>query len=222
MKKIIFTLVVALMVGTFAQAQSQPESYFSTRVGVNFSNLVDDIYESDFQSGFNASVLYNYSLMSSVPLYLQSGLGVTMKGGRNNKILSGGDSAHLKTYAFNIPLVLVYEMVINKQMSVIPEVGVYYSYAFCGSLSSDEYFYRPFKKQMTEVPMGDGVESVDTRLLHRSDFGIRAGLSLRVAKYTVGVAYDAGVVNYFAKDFRDAGADVTTGCWSTNLGYLFR
>ncbi len=188
------------------------------RAGVNFSNFMDDTYSTDSQTGFNIAGLYNMPLMSGIPLYLQSGIGISMKGARNSGMLGRGVNSHFKSYNFEIPLVVIYEIQIGKQSYIVPELGLFYTYAFTGSLEGGDTFIRPYKKQELSTNIGDFPNS---RIFHRSDFGIRVGLSFRYMKYLIGFAYDAGVINSYSKKFRDADASSNTGSWSINIGRRF-
>lgn len=221
MKRIFTTLIMTVALALSAIAQQSSTSYdnfLSVRAGVNFASLISDDYSTDSQSGFNVAMLYNISLMESVPLYLQSGVGIEMKGARNSGLISTVETTHFKSYAIEIPAVVTFDVAINKNMAIIPEFGVFYSFAFTGSLEGDGQFYRPYKKLDIVTPSG---EIEDTRLFHRSDFGLRAGVSLRYMRCLFGFSYDAGLVNYFTKDLRDAGFKSSTGSWSINVGYRF-
>lgn len=235
MRKIFLsiTLALATIAGVVAQSSQTPKryvlygvesnkeqykSFFSTRAGVNFSSLVDEYYYSKAQTGFNAALLYNISLMSDAPLYLQSGIGVEMKGARNTNLLDNISRSKLKSYGIEVPIVVTYDMQLGQKTALVPEFGLYYSYVFCGSLEGEGEFFRPYQSQEIEI-YEQGV--VDSRLLHRNDFGLRIGLSMRYGKMLIGVAYDAGLINTFGKAFRDLGVTLMTGTWSLNLGYRF-
>lgn len=221
MKRFFTSFIAALAFICTASAQQSAtnyENFYSMRLGINFSSLISEDYSTDSQSGFNAAALYNISLMQSAPLYLQSGIGIGMKGARNTMFIDTDETTHLKSYNISIPVVLTYDIAINNTMSILPEFGLYYSYAFAGSLDGGGEFYRPYEKLGIIAPDG---EIYDTELFHRSDFGIRAGISLRIMRCMVGFAYEAGMINCFSKDLRDAGLQVNTGCWSVNLGYQF-
>ncbi len=211
------SLVVATITATMAQTTSY-ENYFTARAGVNFGDLVDPDYTSDSQTGFNAAILYNISLLSTAPLYLQSGLGIEMKGARSSNVLARDRRTHLKSYWLEVPVVLTYDVPINSKWAVVPEFGLFYAFAFLGSLDGDDEFYRPYNKQNIEIA-GEGV--VDSRLFRRSDFGLRMGVSFRYSDLLLGFAYDAGLINAFAEDIRDAGSEISTGCWSVNLQMRF-
>lgn len=226
MKNFFLSLLLVFASISFAAAQnhtqhdSQPCScanFFSARVGVNFGDLVNDLYTTDSQVGFNAAALYNIALVPNVPIYLQSGLALEMKGAKNSRMLEGVNS-DLKSYAIEIPVVVTFDIILAKEMAIVPELGLFYSFAFCGSLSGGDTFLRPYKKQDLYTNIG---EYGDVRLLHRSDFGIRAGISFRYMRNLIGIAYDAGLVNIYSKDFRDMGANGSSGCWSLSIARRF-
>lgn len=221
MKRIFTSLLFtfALIVTASAQQSSNRyDNFCSVRAGVNFASLISDDYSTDSQAGFNAALLYNIALTQSAPVYLQSGLALEMKGARNSGLISTSETTHFKSYGFEIPLVVTFDIVINKAMAIVPEFGLYYSFAFAGSMEGGGEFYRPFKDLDIVTPAG---EIIGEPLFHRSDFGLRAGLSFRYMRCLIGFAYDAGLINYFTKELRDAGFQSTTGAWSINLGYRF-
>ncbi len=196
------------------------KNFFSLRAGVNFANLHNDYAATKAQTGFNAAGLYNISLMKTMPLFLQTGLAFEMKGARDSGILTSA-TTHFKSYNIEIPVVLTFDVPINSKMAIVPELGVYYSIAVAGSMTTDngDTFYRPFKKESTTL--ADGTSITNSRLMSRNDFGIRAGASFRYCRYLIGFAYDAGVINNFAKNLRDLDYKGKTGTWSVNLGYRF-
>ncbi|MFI3328828.1 MAG: outer membrane beta-barrel protein [Rikenellaceae bacterium] len=195
-------------------------NFFSLRAGANFANLHNDYVSTDSQTGFNAAGLYNIALMDNLPLFLQTGLSFEMKGARNSGILTTSQNTHFKSYNIEIPVVLTFDIPINKSMAIVPEFGVYYSIAVAGSMTTDggDSFYRPFKSE--SVTLADGT-SIDSRVMSRNDFGLRVGASFRYCRYLIGFAYDAGLINNFSKDLRDLGYKGSTGTWSVNLGYRF-
>ncbi len=228
MRKILLTLAVVLMISaaTTTNAQSYMSSqsgnyhnFFSSRMGVNFGSLDDPQYSSDCQVGFNVAGLYNISLMRSAPLYLQSGVAIEMKGARSGRFLGEEyPRTHYKSYGFEIPIVVTYDISLGQNMSLVPELGVYYSYAFAGSIESGEYFFRPYEKE--EYTVADD-ETVNSRLFKRNDFGIRCGLSLKFSNFLFGFAYDAGLLDVYPGDIRGGDNNLKTGCFSINLGYRF-
>lgn len=228
MRKILLTLAFALTFGiattthaqTYVISQSTNyEDFFSIRAGVNFATLDDPQYSSDCQSGFNVAALYNISLMRSAPLYLQSGVAIEMKGARSGRFLGEEyPKTHYKSYGFEIPIVVTYDIMVGSDMAIVPELGLYYSYAFAGSIQTGDYFFRPYDKE--EYDVADG-ESVNSQLFKRNDFGIRCGLSFRYSRYLIGFAYDAGLLDVYPGDIRGGDNNLKTGSFSINLGWRF-
>ncbi len=228
MRKILLSLFALLAVSAVTTTQAQTyiiaqstnyESFFSTRAGVNFATLDDPQYSSDCQAGFNVAGLYNFSLMRNAPLYLQSGVAIEMKGARSGRLL--GDpypETHYKSYGFEIPIVVTYDIPVGQNMAIVPELGVYYSYAFAGSVDSGGKSYDPYKKE--EYKLTDD-ETVNSRLFKRNDFGIRAGLAFRYNRCLLGFAYDAGLLDVYPGDIRGGDNNIKTGSFSINLGYRF-
>lgn len=200
-------------------AQPRYENFFSVRAGVNFADLVDPHYTSNSQTGFNAALLYNISLNSSMPIYIQTGLGIEMKGARSTNVLESVRRTHLKSYWIEVPAVVTYDIPISSNCAIVPEFGLFYAFAFQGSLEGGGEFFRPYEKQDIEI-LDEGI--VHSRLFRRSDFGLRMGVSVRCSNLLFGFAYDAGLLNTFAKDLRDVGSQLSTGCWSLNVQMRFR
>lgn len=225
MKRILLTLAFALITGAASQALAQSgsasqqyESFVSVRAGINFGDLQNSDFYSQTQTGFNAAVLYNIPLMADAPLYLQSGLGIEMKGARNTGLLAGVLNSHLKSYMLEVPLVVTYDIPIGQQTAIVPMLGAYYSFAFAGTLKGNGETFHQFKKQEIELING---ETVDSRFMRQSDIGLRAGLAFRYNKCLIGVAYDSGMMNVFSKAIRDLGSKAYTGTFSINLEYRF-
>lgn len=216
MKRFLLTLGLIAGIGTAAMAQ---DSFFSVRAGANFADLYknNNLY-SECQTGFNAAALYNMPLMQGMPLYLQSGLSVEMKGARNSGLLAGVANTHLKSYALEVPVVVTYDVQVGAQSAIVPMLGVYYSFAFAGTLEGGDVSYHQFQKQTVTLPDGSTVKS---RIMHQSDVGLRAGIGFLYNKCLIGVAYDAGMMNVFSKTFRDLGYEASTSTWSVNLEYRF-
>lgn len=210
-------MVLLLATATLATAQTQ-ENFFSVRAGINFADLQNHNFYSESQTGFNAAVLYNVALMQQTALYLQTGVGMQMKGARNTGIISNVGASHLKSYMVEVPLTVSVDLPTGVQSAIVPMLGAYYSFAFAGTLKNDFETIHQFRKE--EYTTADG-ESFESRLMQQSDVGIRAGLSFRYNRCLFGVAYDAGLMNIFAKEFRDMGYKAFTGTWSINLEYRF-
>ncbi len=219
--KRIFLLCMTLSIAILGSQAQENSGFWSVKAGVNFANFTNSNYTSDCQTGFNVGALRAFSLSKQIPIYIQSGVSFEMKGAQNSYSVEGfGYSTTIKSYALEIPVLVNYGIKITDNSTIHPFVGVYYSVALGGSMEEDGETINPYKKESAEF--GYPPEIDDTQVFSRSDFGIRFGLDYKYKKYSIGVAYDAGVMNIFAKDFRDANFDASTGSFSINLGYYFK
>ncbi len=216
MKRKLLSLILALGIAVAASANTP---FLSIRAGVNFADLYNSSFYTESQTGFNAAVLYNIPVTPTLPVYLQSGIGVEMKGAQNSGIFGNIIQSDLKSYMLEVPLVVKVDIKVGAKTAVVPMLGIYYSFAFAGTLEGGETTIHQYQKQTLYL---SGGESIDSRLMRQSDMGIRAGLGFKYNNYTLGFAYDAGVMNVFAKELRDIGYKAYSGAWSINLEYRFK
>ncbi len=214
----VIALTTAFAAPTMAQSSSSYSDYFSVRAGVNFSDLRNSEFYSESQTGVNAAILYNTPLIVDMPLYLQTGLGFEMKGARNSGLLPGILNSHFKSYQLEVPMVLTYDIPIGTNTAIVPMLGIYYSFALSGTLEGEGISIDPYEKLDYEFEDGN---VVNTRMMQRSDIGIRAGVGFRYSRGVIGFSYDSGMMNIFAKEFRDWGAKAFSGTCSINLEYRF-
>ncbi len=219
MKK--FFLFIIAVGSSLGLANAQNETcHFGARAGVNFSNIGNSDYNSDYFTGFNVGGVYSMDLSQNFPLALEGGIFFQMSGARDNGFLAEVDSStKFTSYSFKVPVVLTYDIPISQGWSIQPMVGAYYSLAVNGDVEVDGKKYNPYKKEQWSTL--DEARTVESQLLHRSDFGIRAGINVLLNRYLLGFTYDAGMLNIYSKEFRDRGFDAVSGCFAINLGYNF-
>ncbi len=218
--KRIFLLCSLLAVSIFGTQAEEISNFWSIKAGVNFANFRNSDYTSDCQVGFNVGALRGFALSNTVPLYIQSGISFEMKGAQNSYHIEGERiKSSAKSYAVEVPLLINYGIVISEKSTIHPFAGVFYSFAVAGDISEGGESTNPYKKR--DVIFGDEIGAVDTRLFRQSDFGVRFGLDYKYSKYSIGVAYDAGLINMYAKEFRDRNYEAMTSSFSINLGYYF-
>lgn len=219
MKKIILLLLAALFVFSSALAQNSGCN-FGVRTGVNFSNIGNSDYSSDYLTGFNVGGIYSMPIAQGFPLSVEGGLYFQMKGAKDNGFIAEVDhDTKFTSYQIEIPVVLTYDIPISGGWAIQPLVGLYYSLAVAGDIEFDGKNYDPYKKEKWATL--DEARTVESQLLHRSDFGIRAGINIKLNQYLLGFSYDAGMLNIYSEEFRDRGFDAHSGCCSINLGYNF-
>ncbi len=203
--------------GAMAQGSS---CGWGVRAGVNFANIGNSDYNSDYLTAFNAGVIYEMPISNVIPLYLEGGLYFQMKGARDNGFIAEIDNdTKFKSYNIEVPVVIGYDIPLSNQWALQPFVGLYYSLALGGSVEYGDDSIDPYKKE--EWKTFNDEDSFESQLLHRSDFGLRAGISTTFNRYVLAFSYDAGFLNVYSPAFRDQGFEAVTGCFSIMFGYNF-
>ncbi len=214
---LIFALVASVGV-SLAQGLSEP--WWGFRVGVNFSNLHSPDYSTDYLTGYSVGVTYSYPLSEVIPIYIEGDLNFQKRGARDNGFLTdAGQSSKLTKYEFQVPILLGFDAPLDRSWSVQSTVGLYYSVAVDGTFELAGEEFDPYKNEMLQT-LRD-VEPTEQQLLHRSDFGIRVGVSLLYERYLFGFSYDAGLLNLYSRSLRDVGYKAQTGSFTLYLGCNF-
>lgn len=198
MKKMLLSLAILVVAGS-AAAQEYPKNIFGIRAGMNVSRLtlkVENLSESfDSRVSFHAGISDQIRLVPNLPLYLETGIYVTQKGGFYEGIKAN-------PLYLQIPLLVNYHIAIGERLSIDPFAGIYYAVGVAGNL-----------KYMGEKADYFG----EYGLADRSDFGIRVGAGLSFGHGYLGLGYDFGLLN----TCRDAYYKLHTGCFTLTLGYNF-
>ena len=194
MKK-LFLLIAIAASGLTAGAQSLEWGVHAglnlanERVAVDGASISTDSH-AQFQAGFSLAARMSRNL----PIYLQTGLDFTGRGGE-----SQGASDNL--YYLQLPVTASYYVNIGRIVSIRPYAGIYYCLGLFSNTKIDG--------KAQEI---DGYK--------RSDFGLRFGADVVLAKhYSVGLGYDLGLMN-INKDMFDAGK-IRNRVFYLRLGYNF-
>lgn len=198
MKKMLLSLAVLFVAGS-AFAQEYPKNIFGVRAGLNVGTLtlkVDNLRESTVsRASFHAGISDQIRLVPNLPLYLETGLYVTQKGGK----VEGGTANPLY---LQIPLLVNYHIYVSNRLSIQPFTGIYYAVGVAGKL-----------KYMGEEADYFGVRG----LAKRSDLGIRLGAGVSYGHGYLALGYDFGLLN----TCRSSICKLRTGCFTLTLGYNF-
>lgn len=220
MKKIYLLLFALVAMTSLASAQGLDKGWWGIRGGVNFSNLSSADYSTDYYTGYTVGATYSLPISKSIPIYIESGLYFQHRGARDKGFLTdAGEDSTLKMYEFEVPLQLGFAAPISGKWSIHPFVGLYYSVAVNGKFEIGDDEFDPYKDELLQT-LRD-VEPVEQQLLHRSDFGLRMGVSVLYNRYLLGFAYDAGLTNLYSKDLRDQGYEAQAGSFTLQVGYNF-
>ncbi len=220
MKKIYLLSLALLTSLSVTCAQGLDKPWWGARAGINFSNLAAPDYSTRFLTGYSVGVTYSYPITQTIPIYIESGLYLQKRGARDNGFLTdGGDESKLVRQELEIPLLLGYALPLTGKWAVHPFVGFYYSLALSGKFTIGDVEFDPYKKEMLQT-LRD-VQPTEQQLLHRSDFGLRLGLSVLYGRYLLGFAYDGGLLNLYAPALREVGYQALSGCFTLQMGYNF-
>ncbi len=212
-----YLFCITLISTIFTAHATEAPKLWSIKAGVNFANFTNLDYSSNFQTGFNIGIRRAFAISTQLPIYVESGVSLEMKGAR----ITGGlsEKSKLKSYALEIPITIGYHVSITKSSAIYPFVGLYYSVALGGKLEANGESINPYKSEGILVEAAG--EILYTRMLTRSDIGIRIGADYKYLNYSIGLAYDAGLNNVYAQELRNRNYKATTGCVSITLGYYF-
>ncbi|MFR9523475.1 MAG: porin family protein [Rikenellaceae bacterium] len=220
MKKIYLLLFALVASVSMVSAQGLSAPWWGVRAGINFSNLTAPNYSTDYLTGFSVGVAYSHPISQVVPIYIESGLYFEKRGARDNGFLTeSGEDSKLTKYEFEIPVLVGYSVALSGPWSIHPVVGLYYSVAVDGKFEMGGEEFDPYKDELLQT-LRD-VEPTEQQLLHRSDFGMRVGVSVLYDRFMFGFNYDAGFTNLYSSSLRDQGYQAQSGCFTLQLGYNF-
>jgi hypothetical protein len=211
MKK-FFTAILAMMlaVPSFAQFASggfeldKQNIYWGARMGLALGKLTGDVGDYDgMKAGFTLAGVVGLRLSQTSPVFLESGLYYTQRGGKNGSL-----KAELN--CLEIPVLIKYGFKATEDIAVLPFIGPYFAYGIAGE---------------TEYEVVDAVTGKSTKekersyknLLNHNDMGFKLGCGLEYNMLYLEVAYQFGIANIADDDNLTAHANQL----SINLGVNF-
>lgn len=215
MKRLILSVALGLMALTATQAQSyrsskyynpqtgrldyrQPQrpgywhdgtTYYGLRVGPAFATVnSDDRYldGSSMKTGLNVGVAMGVNFVREAPLFLETGLYYTEKGGRGH-----ADGTRF-TYSLNyveLPLLLKYKYHVDRSLSIEPFLGGYVACGVGGKIR--DFGQREAYSSFSSSPYS----------FERFDGGLRMGCGLSYDLLYAELGYDLGLANISHDDF---------------------
>ena len=162
---------------------------------------------------------YQQPLLRTLPLYLETGLYLTGRGGSVNasNFDLGFDEELSGKVKFNmlylqVPVVVSWHFNV-RSVSIQPLAGVFYGFGIHGKAK--------FKGEKADLfkstDLGDGAE--EEAMFKRSDLGLHFGANVTFKKhYNVSLGYDLGLLNIL-KDADEVKAK--NGSFFVSLGYNF-
>ena len=178
-------------------------TYYGFRLGVaggtvNADNAAYDAgtMKSGLNVGFNADIL----LTPTTPLFFETGLQYTEKGGKKS---AAGNKLSYNLNYIEVPLVLKYQHKLDNNIAVTPFLGGYLACGVGGKIK--------------DQGLRTAESSFSDRNFKRFDGGIRLGCGLMLDLLYLEVGYDAGLANIAQDTFDSA----HTGTLFANLGINF-
>lgn len=210
MKKIFSVIAAAMLaVPSFAQYSSggfeldKENVYYGIRIGLTVANLSGESttwkgmeYNSDLgaKAGMTLAGVIGLRLSSTTPVFLESGLYYTERGGK-----SGGIDANYN--CLEVPLLIKYGIKATDDIAVLPFVGPYFAYGISGKTSQPDYTDVPNAAGLYEKT-GDrskvGTFDEDDALtggLNRFNMGFKIGCGAEYNHLYLEVGYQLGVTN---------------------------
>ena len=197
MKK-FFTAIVALMlaVPSFAQFASggfeldKQNIYYGARFGLSLGTLSGDTNygQSDLsgmKAGFTLAGIIGLRLSQTAPVFLESGLYYTQRGGKDGKL-----TADLN--CLEIPILVKYGIKATDDIAILPFIGPYFAFGVGGDLEYEDKVTDPVTNTTTIVKNKEGVYE---RFLNRKDMGFKLGCGMEYNMLYLEVAYQLGVTN---------------------------
>jgi hypothetical protein len=179
------------------------DTYYGLRVGLALSSVSsDDAYldGSGLSTGVNIGVVAGFQLAPSAPIYFETGLSYTEKGGRGH--YNGNKFTYDLDY-LEVPLLLKYDYWTSPDLSVQPFIGGYLACGVGGKVK--DFGHR------------QAVSSFDDEFFKRFDGGLRIGCGLQFSHLYAEVAYDIGLSNICHDSFNSS----RNGCLQLNCGVNF-
>lgn len=158
---------------------------------------------AQFQAGFSLAA----RMSQNIPIYLQTGLDFTGRGGESRGIADN-------LFYLQLPVTASYYIGVGRCVSIRPYAGVYYALGLFSNTKVDGKAQELDGKKFDFFTEYDG-----ERPYKRSDFGLRFGADVvLIEHYSVGLGYDLGLMN-INKDLFDG--KVRNGVFYIRLGYNF-
>lgn len=184
MKKFIVGIMAVLFSApSFAQFTSggfsldESSVYYGARLGINFASLGGEYFDDlGLKTGMNLGGVIGLRLSKSTPVFMESGLYYTERGGKDGK-----DKASL-TY-LEIPILIKYGIQLSDNVFLLPYVGPYFSYGFAGR---------------TKIKAEDISDSSYDYFRH-GDMGFKFGCGIEYNNLYAEAGFQLGVAN-IAKD----------------------
>jgi len=158
MKKFLFTIVAILMAApSFAQFSSggfsfdEEHLYWGVRFGMNFSKITGDVKTDKGRNGMVLGGVVGLRVSESTPVFLESGLYYTERGGKNLKYNNTDLAPKGHLNYLEIPALIKYGISTENDIAILPFIGPTFAMGVSGS-------YKYLKHPEMGIKIGCGVE----------------------------------------------------------------
>ena len=177
--------------------------YFGFRVGLNASHVATDsplLDNGGVKTGLNIGVAAGTQLTYRAPLFLETGLYYSQKGGKGG---SGNNKLTCELNYLEVPLLIKYKHFVGNQTSVQPYAGAYLAVGTDG--------------QIKNYGSRTAFSSFEDDYFKRFDAGLKIGCGVGFNMVYLDASYDIGLTNTWQESFEDA----HNGCFTLNIGVNF-
>lgn len=177
--------------------------YYGLRLGLALSSVNSDdplLDGGSMQAGLNIGALIGFQLSPAAPVYLETGLYYTEKGGKGH--VDGKKFTYDRNY-FEMPILIKYKYDIDGDMSVQPFAGGYLAMGVGGKVKN-------FGDRET-------TSSFSNDYFKRFDGGLRLGCGFEYQIIYAELAYEFGLTNICHSDFESS----HNSCLYINCGVNF-
>lgn len=180
MKK-LFAVIAALVlaVPSFAQYSSggfdldKENLYYGVRIGVNMASLGGDA-DLGTKVGMNLAGIIGLRISSSAPVFLESGIYYSEKGGKEDPVTVSYNN-------FEFPILVKYGIKATDEIAVLPFLGPTFGYAL---------------KSKTSIKKGDDIVfSKDLYKMRRPNMGFKLGCGAEFNNLYLELGYQFGITN---------------------------
>lgn len=188
--------------GSYHAPFSATDTYYGLRLGLNVSAInSDDRYldSSSPKSGLNLGVVAGFQVAPLAPVYIETGLYYTEKGGKGN--YNGAFTC--QTNYLEVPLLMKCRFDLDNGTSIQPFAGAYGAVGISGKM-------KDFNSRVA-------YSSFDDDAFQRLDAGLRLGCGLQFANLYAEAGYDVGLAD-IGHDYFDT---AHTGCFYASIGVNF-
>jgi hypothetical protein len=182
------------------------DTYCGFRAGMGLATVNSDVPYLDgnkAKTGLNVGFVTGTQVVHGTPLFLETGLYYTEKGGKSD------NEAGKFTYNLNyleLPILLKYKIYTDSDLSIEPFLGGYLSCGVGGKIKDfDQHTsYNSFGSQYDDN-------------FRRFDGGVKLGCGVSFDIFYLGASYDIGLTNVGKDSFHDT----HTGCFNLDFGINF-